>query len=1230
MAFRLERNAEPLPGYTLIERLGGGGFGEVWKCEAPGGLHKAIKFVYGNLEMTMDESGQRAGQELRAMSRVKSVRHPYILSLERYDIIDGQLLIVMELADCSLWDRYKDCRKQGLPGIPREELLRYLTESAEALDLMNHQHQLQHLDVKPQNIFLIHNHIKVADFGLAKDLEGTQASMTGGVTPVYAAPETFDGYLSRFSDQYSLAIVYQELLTGRRPFEGSNVRNLILQHLEAEPDVSPLPERDRPIIQRALSKQPDHRFPTCAEMVLRLVENSTNATTPAYGPASSPSGDSVPTLRSPHPSTTEIPGGTSVPLDTDPGMQTPQTPPSLPIDPKAIAGPARFTSKHSTAETPVIRAEVAAPTVEEVLGEGVLAPTLIVALGGLARQVLHEVRHRLGNRFGAPQDALPHVRVLALDTDPNLAKIILQENPSIWKLGPQQVLPVPLHRPSHYLKPRDNLPNLDRWLNPAMIYRIPRDQRTQGARALGRLAFCDNYRSIARRLKSELSAALAPAAIEHGMQETGLKQWTNYPQVFVVSSTMGGAGSGMLVDTCYLIRDLLELRGYPQAKVRGVLLTPQVQPAEESSSGASLSPLLLGNTFATLSELQHYSHPEQKFSALYTQGHAPVSTAKPPLDSCALFAVPTEKEKEGTRQVLARAGEFLARQLCTGLGRSIQQAHQEQETASGIVGQTYEMVGIYHVCYPRAHMVRQVARRLCNKLVGDWGSNDATPIVSRVQGYVFEEWRGSQLNGEALAQRINERTENKLGNDPEAMINSALLPLIRRQAGSSRGRGMESPGLAPPDLLEMLKRLEELVGNPADDRPGKQGSLGELICETVEKLTNYWSQKLAELPVRIIEKPTFRLAGAEEAVRQVVARLQEVLNDVEPRAKNLLEQARQAHEQVHKIAALLDSATPSSKRPQLSISDIVELLRSFAVWRHEGLALQGVVNVFVSLRGHLTDELREIHFCRSRLTELSQLLETDQPLHLARTSQSHLSPGGGEAEIRESTEFPGEYLYPPGCSNMEEAIRKTLAEVTPEQLIELDQHIQKMIRKDYRALVQICLDPANRTRDVAVSMRAVAEAWLNTTLPTTEVADILLDRYPTGDDLKELMLRIFEEAMPQTLTNEPQEDFQELVLVDAPPGASGDYLRDVGARSLPNTQVVSPIAAQDLLLYREWFGLALENLEQLGPVAQEAYERLLQGGQFTPHVRMDVDFQVPGEQEEQMTEFSAPDPPVTE
>src|SRR4051794_12315361 len=92
----IEAGFEPIPGYVLVERIGAGGYGEVWRAEAPGGLSKAIKLVHGF------HNESRATQELKSLQKIRQIRHPFVLSLERFDVVDGRLIIITELADMSL------------------------------------------------------------------------------------------------------------------------------------------------------------------------------------------------------------------------------------------------------------------------------------------------------------------------------------------------------------------------------------------------------------------------------------------------------------------------------------------------------------------------------------------------------------------------------------------------------------------------------------------------------------------------------------------------------------------------------------------------------------------------------------------------------------------------------------------------------------------------------------------------------------------------------------------------------------------------------------------------------------------------------------------------------------------------------------------------------------------------------------------------------------------------
>ena len=184
-------------------------------------------------------------------------------------------------------------------------------------------------------------------------------------------------------------------------------------------------------------------------------------------------------------------------------------------------------------------------------GDGELFPALIVGVGSHGLAVLQRLRASLCERFGS-LDSLPHLRLLHIDTDPEVIRAATH-GPTA-NLASHEVLLARLNRPSHYLKPREGRMRIDGWFNPKMLYRIPRTQVTTGMRALGRLAFCDNYRAIARRLRMELEACTDPDSLTTATRATGLRLHSNQPRVYVVTGLGGGTGSGMFLDLAYVLR----------------------------------------------------------------------------------------------------------------------------------------------------------------------------------------------------------------------------------------------------------------------------------------------------------------------------------------------------------------------------------------------------------------------------------------------------------------------------------------------------------------------------------------------------------------------------------------------------------------------------------------------------------------------------------------------------
>jgi eukaryotic-like serine/threonine-protein kinase len=549
----IQENKEIL-GYVLKKRIGAGGFGEVWSAIAPGGLQKALKIVYGY------HDDRRAQSELKALDRVKAVRHPFLLSLERIEVFEGQLIVVTELADKSLADVYNEFQAKGEPGVPREMLLKFIRSSADALDYLSNEHGLQHLDVKPENLLIVGGHVKVADFGLAKEINNVAQSMISGMTPLYAAPEVFDGRPGKYSDQYSLAVVYQEMLTGQRPFAGETTAQLAVQHIHGKPNLRSLPASDQPIIAKALAKDPSLRFSSCRDLAEELsnVKRATRTVVRRMQPAERHNNDTQKTV-----------------ILADSDITKTVSSDALPLQKKEIR-------------------LLAPPECQEV--QAVARPVLVIGVGASANRAVSLLKRQLIARHGAMQQ-LPAIRLLCIDTDRNdITRLCMADDDSA--LTTAETLPVPLMKPEYY---RDKTATRLSWLSRRWIFNIPRSLQTEGLRPLGRLAFSEHFEAICERLETALKTICQPEALAQTAETLAMNPGALHPRIYVVSSISGGCGSGMTLDLAYTLRLLLAEQGFDldAYELVGLLLHGTYQRNRDPG-------LSVANAFAFMTELRHF------------------------------------------------------------------------------------------------------------------------------------------------------------------------------------------------------------------------------------------------------------------------------------------------------------------------------------------------------------------------------------------------------------------------------------------------------------------------------------------------------------------------------------------------------------------------------------------------------------------------------------------------
>jgi len=271
--------------FRILEKLGGGGMGVVYKAEDTSlGRPVALKFLPEELSRD-HQAVERFRREARAAS---ALNHPHICTIHAIDEHEGVFFIVMELLEGQTLKYYVGKRPFNMTW-----LLDVGAQIADALDAA-HAKGIVHRDIKPANLFVTsRSQVKVLDFGLAKLLRPLASRVSIGATGAdtatlsteagllvgtvgYMAPEQLEGEpVDPRTDLYALGLVMYEITTGRNPFLGqsasSTIANILKEEappLEQQNPVAP-PELGR-ILQKCLRKRVDERYGSARDLALDL------------------------------------------------------------------------------------------------------------------------------------------------------------------------------------------------------------------------------------------------------------------------------------------------------------------------------------------------------------------------------------------------------------------------------------------------------------------------------------------------------------------------------------------------------------------------------------------------------------------------------------------------------------------------------------------------------------------------------------------------------------------------------------------------------------------------------------------------------------------------------------------------------------------------------------------------------------------------------------------------
>ncbi len=795
-------------------------------------------------------------------------------------------------------------------------------------------------------------------------------------------------------------------------------------------------------------------------------------------------------------------------------------------------------------------------------------PAVVIAIGQAGIDVVRRFRRQVVERYGS-FERLAHLKLMFLDTDPDTLHAATATTAPA-PVAANEVISMRLNRASHYLKPRRNGRSIiEGWFDPQLLYRIPRNPQTLGLRCLGRLAFLDHFRAFSDKLRENLETCTTSEVLQLSDRLTKLGLRTNRPRVYIVTGLAGGTGSGMFIDVAYAARYRLQQLGYSEPDVVGLFLVPQTD-----KSAAKV--VAVGNTFAALKELNHFSIPETVYSVTHDDRDGHISDAAAPFtrfivtphDLCVKPADSSQPMPQDAAP--GRLADHLRRDLLSLLGRTSDDSRAEFQESKQPGSVMACAVNQSSFVWPKQQILSQASRWLGEALVTRWLKADVSVIREPVRAWLKDRWAVEELGPEPLIAKLQQIAEKKAGQPLEEMFADEAQPYV------PRGWFARDPD--PTRLWQSVTKLTQLVGMPDERAMQRQiGSLEHTLNEAADNMIRDLSPKLTRLPRSLLEHSDYRLAGAVEAIHQLEGVLTQLIEHYEPLLNDMAAKATEGYYLIHSFL------TAERARRKPSPAEIAEALKNFPKYRCQNLLHRQVCRIYLSLRGQLGDLQREFQFCRQRLDELM---------------------GRFRAIPIEESPLSDTTLFPAGCASIEQAVKVLRESIKPEELRSLDKGLQRNIEQSYQALFSVCMSSINMLGNLQGIVEEQARSFLSQRLGDSNVGEMFFARFGDVDAATVAIKQIHEQAAPPVRNSRPIA--QEICVLALPEGEYQQTFQQIARQALPGKVLDFVPSSDEVLIYREWPRVPLTALPQLSPHAEDAYTQMLSSGQGTPHTRNDI------------------------